>query len=610
MNQEARVEAMVRQLQIDETLIQCIHTLHTNDDAEAAIAQLLSIIAMFYDAQRTYIFEYDEDGVHLSNTYEWCRYGVEPKKEKLQNVRLGIVDQWKNGENQDEYYVSMKTMDRDDPMFDILTKKGVGSMIAAPLYSYEELVGFIGVDDPAANTDTLSLIRYVSTFIVNDIQKREKVDKNVIDALADMYLSIILLNLKDDSARMVKTNLPIRDEASRQDSLNKQMMDITRSIVSPIHVEEMCEFADLTTVEERLKGQSAISHEFLSAQDEWCRASFIPVRYDNHHSLEYVILAVQVIDEEKRRELEYQQKLKQALENQNQVYAEVLQIQSNGVFAAYQETEELIMVNDIAWKMLGWGSEENFTDEMPHLLDKIILDDKESIFEGLRNLKKPGQKLHYEYSVRQTNGKLMYVMATAKTVMLSNGDVVVIHSLADVTATKKMEKELVVLSETDALTNISNRGSGERRIEKLLEKGAKGMFILMDVDKFKSVNDTYGHMVGDMVLKEIAGCLKRTFRSSDVVMRLGGDEFAAFAVGITDEEIGRECVARLFEEVDNIYIEEMGERSVTVSLGAKLCVPTENNPLTFDEVYQNADKVMYLAKGKKGNQLVFTTELE
>ena len=105
----------------------------------------------------------------------------------------------------------------------------------------------------------------------------------------------------------------------------------------------------------------------------------------------------------------------------------------------------------------------------------------------------------------------------------------------DITDKKKLENRLIVLSEIDALTSISNRGSGERRAEKLINSGVKGMFCLLDVDKFKSINDSFGHTVGDKALIEIADCLRRSFTGSDVVMRLGGDEFAVYAVGVETE---------------------------------------------------------------------------
>ena len=93
---------------------------------------------------------------------------------------------------------------------------------------------------------------------------------------------------------------------------------------------------------------------------------------------------------------------------------------------------------------------------------------------------------------------------------------------------KKREDKLLYLAQTDTMTGISNRRSGEKMIERVLNNKVSGMMCLVDCDKFKSINDTYGHMAGDEVIVAIAHTLQKSCRDKDVVMRLGGDEFALF----------------------------------------------------------------------------------
>ena len=168
---------------------------------------------------------------------------------------------------------------------------------------------------------------------------------------------------------------------------------------------------------------------------------------------------------------------------------------------------------------------------------------------------------------------------------------------------KRREKHLLYLSETDAMTGLRNRGSGEKKIKELMAQGKSGMFCLLDADKFKSINDNFGHDVGDKVIKAIADCLKRCFRDSDVTMRLGGDEFAAYAVGVTNEEIGMVIINRLFGFIDQINIPELDDRKISISLGAAFF--NMQDDYSFEDLYKNADSATYLSKKTEGNCSTF-----
>ena len=164
---------------------------------------------------------------------------------------------------------------------------------------------------------------------------------------------------------------------------------------------------------------------------------------------------------------------------------------------------------------------------------------------------------------------------------------------------KNREKHLKYLSETDAMTGLRNRGSGEKTITELMMNGQEGMFCLLDADKFKSINDNYGHDVGDKVIKAIAHCMNKSFRNSDVILRLGGDEFAAYALDVTDEERAKIIIERLFSEIDKIDIPELGDRKINISLGAAFFEFSEGS--TFDDIYKRADVAVYQSKKISGN---------
>ena len=168
---------------------------------------------------------------------------------------------------------------------------------------------------------------------------------------------------------------------------------------------------------------------------------------------------------------------------------------------------------------------------------------------------------------------------------------------------RKKQEHLRHLSETDKMTGILNRGTGEQKIREKLADGEPGMFCLFDADKFKSINDNFGHAVGDKVIMEIAKCLTKTFRDSDVYFRLGGDEFAAYCAEVNNPEIGQRIFDRFFNCIDNIYIPELGHRRIYVSAGAAFFKPDED---TFETLYKRADEATYKSKKIEGNAVTFT----
>ncbi|MCR5556512.1 MAG: sensor domain-containing diguanylate cyclase [Butyrivibrio sp.] len=172
-------------------------------------------------------------------------------------------------------------------------------------------------------------------------------------------------------------------------------------------------------------------------------------------------------------------------------------------------------------------------------------------------------------------------------------------TLESIDEAKKQQEHLIQLAETDNLTGIRNRNYGESSIRSIMSKGTPGMFILMDADHFKSVNDTYGHDVGDMVIVNLANCLKKTFRDSDVVFRLGGDEFAAFAPTVETLDVAQKIMDRLFNYVENISISQIQGRKICISVGATFFTAKEDD--SFEFLYQRADKAMYKSKQTEGN---------
>ena len=167
------------------------------------------------------------------------------------------------------------------------------------------------------------------------------------------------------------------------------------------------------------------------------------------------------------------------------------------------------------------------------------------------------------------------------------------------------QEELVQLANTDGLTGIFNRRTFFTNGEELIKSHPQGVyFLLIDLDHFKTINDTYGHVVGDAVLEKVAGLLQGSMRTSgtrvsDIVGRLGGEEFGILMfVDNIDHAVS--VAERLRQTIESTPVEAGGVPvSTTGSIGVAATVAGES----LDDLYQRADRACYLAKDKGRNRV-------
>ena len=164
----------------------------------------------------------------------------------------------------------------------------------------------------------------------------------------------------------------------------------------------------------------------------------------------------------------------------------------------------------------------------------------------------------------------------------------------NIDAEKKEREALRDMAEKDLMTGLLNRVTGETTISSMLADGKGGMFVLFDIDHFKTFNDTFGHSVGDKVIISVADCLKNSFRGDDIIMRLGGDEFAAYAAGVHTKAAGQMILDRFYDNMDKVVIGELGSEKLTVSAGAAFS--PDGEVMSFKEIYELADESMYECK--------------
>jgi diguanylate cyclase (GGDEF)-like protein len=176
-----------------------------------------------------------------------------------------------------------------------------------------------------------------------------------------------------------------------------------------------------------------------------------------------------------------------------------------------------------------------------------------------------------------------------------DGALVVDGTLRDVTAEKSLEESLRDLANIDELTGLPNRRALENELDRRLRGGGELSLLFLDLDRFKDVNDTLGHLVGDRLLIEIGSRLRRSCRSDDFVARLAGDEF----IVITETE--PEVVAdRIRSELAMPL--EVGDSVLSAQASIGVTRATARDSAV--SLLGRADAAMYEAKRARGGRRV------
>ena len=190
----------------------------------------------------------------------------------------------------------------------------------------------------------------------------------------------------------------------------------------------------------------------------------------------------------------------------------------------------------------------------------------------------------------------------------------IIALINDVTKQHLLELELEKRSKTDPLTGLLNKGATEELIRMMLinyykdnKENSKCALIMIDIDKFKEINDTLGHAKGDRVLAAIGNIIKESFKGKDVAGRIGGDEFMVFLRDIEIKENAQLMAERLEKQAAKLIMRPEINSYVSLSIGIAI-LPDHGK--TFEDLYAAADKALYYVKKRgRANWKLYSEEL-
>ena len=158
-------------------------------------------------------------------------------------------------------------------------------------------------------------------------------------------------------------------------------------------------------------------------------------------------------------------------------------------------------------------------------------------------------------------------------------------------------RKINIQKDLDDLTGLKNKGALTREINAFVKSSSKnlGLFYVLDIDYFKSFNDTYGHDIGDEILAQLGAYLRGKFVNNEIVGRFGGDEFIIFIKDTDDKEYASKIASEISQEVGDKIMLPSGER-FSVSLGIAIYQGEEKN---YSEVFKKADIALYQTKANR-----------
>ncbi|AKP73310.2 Bacteriophytochrome cph2 [Piscirickettsia salmonis] len=268
----------------------------------------------------------------------------------------------------------------------------------------------------------------------------------------------------------------------------------------------------------------------------------------------------------------------------------ILDAVADGIIGV-DEKEMIYFINRMACKILGYSAVDELIGKK---IDKILHDSQGRSLAEL--VKYVGQVGAFETEVTRKKGNILPIEMHCS-LILEQVEKTIVISFRDITARKRHEAELVRLAQYDDLTKLANKSLFLELLGQAISRANRSKYyfalLFLDMDNFKSVNDNYGHAVGDKLLQEVAQRLKSCTRGHDIIARIGGDEFTIILEELRDEQDVFWVCEKIKTSLAYPFVIQGVEIEMAVSIGI----------VTFKDIYHTpeallryADMAMYAAK--------------
>lgn len=378
------------------------------------------------------------------------------------------------------------------------------------------------------------------------------------------------------------------------------LVDYTREEIETLFDNK---FINLVYPEDRAKVIYDIQTQFDNTSDleleyRICQKDGQPIwiidkcrKIKNDDGITYYCILIEITD--RKRE---QEELRLSLER----YQVVINQTTDIVFEWDVLNDSLIFSNNF-YKKFGYEALSTEVSQTLILSNNVHANDKKALSTIMHQCLAGVPYSETELRIKKETGSFIWCRIRVTTQFNDyNQPVKVIGIIVDINDEKKQKQKLLDQAQRDPLTGLYNKAAISSVIESCIKENTdhvnQALFIL-DIDYFKNINDSYGHLTGDKVLTEVAMALKNSTRSSDFVGRIGGDEFVVFLPEVTTTDATIKKAQHILDEIRKLRPFK-NEKNLTCSIGITICSSNESN---FTDLYQQADEALYSRKSEGRN---------
>ncbi|WP_411681328.1 diguanylate cyclase [Clostridium thailandense] len=325
----------------------------------------------------------------------------------------------------------------------------------------------------------------------------------------------------------------------------------------------------------------------------WLDTAFVPITIHNkpHVMLIFINVTEQVLQHQALEESE--EKFRQLAENIDEVF--------------WIRTDKEMLYISPGYESIWNRSCESLYENPNSFLDSIHPDDKELVLEELKN---NADNFNLEYRIIRDDENIRWIWSRSFVVKDKVNTLIRRVGIAeDITRRKLLEEKIQETCIRDPLTNIYNRRYIFERLQDMMSKhirdGSIFSVAIVDIDHFKKINDTYGHLGGDYILKEFVTILENSIRVYDLLGRYGGEEFILIFTDINKEQASV-IIQRILNDIrKKVFIYNKKQINFTFSCGISDASEVQDTNPIIEDIIETADLRMYSAKKTGRNKIVY-----